>query len=89
MFSYHEIRKTIYYYVLCFNFSIETKIKTLFLIQYFNLTKKTKRNATLGTRLISTNTDEKMKNLVGEVYKLKEQEYQQYLLQGKCLISKY
>ena len=37
-------------HVLCFNFSIETKIKTLFLILYFNLSKK--RNDTLGTRVV-------------------------------------
>ena len=32
---------------LCLNFSIETKIKTLFQILYF----KKKRNGTLGTRI--------------------------------------
>ena len=32
------------------NCSIETKIKTLFLIFYFNLSKK--RNGTLGTRIL-------------------------------------
>ena len=37
-------------HVLCFNFSIETKIKTLFLISYLNLSKK--RNGTLGTRIM-------------------------------------
>ena len=31
-----------YFDVFCLNFSIETKIKTLFLISYFNLSKKTK-----------------------------------------------
>ena len=56
--------------------------------------KKTKwhfRYTDYKAQLISTNTEKKkkMKNLVGEVYKLKEQAYQQYLLQGKCLISKY
>ena len=34
---------------LCLNFSIKTKIKTFFLISYFNLLKK--RNGTLGTRI--------------------------------------
>ena len=42
MFSYFENRKTTYFDVFCLNFSIETKIKTLFLISYFNLSKKTK-----------------------------------------------
>ena len=37
------------FYVLYLNFSIETKIKTLLLISYFNLSKK--RNGTLGTRI--------------------------------------
>ena len=41
-FSYFENRKTIYFDVFCLNFTIETKIKTLFLISYFNLSKKTK-----------------------------------------------
>ena len=41
MFSYFENRKTIKFYVLCLSFSIETKIKTLFLISYFNLSEKT------------------------------------------------
>ena len=45
MFSYFENRKTTYLDVFCINFSIETKIKTLFL----NLSKK--RNGTLGTRI--------------------------------------
>ena len=52
MFGYFENRKTSYFYmfyVLCLNFSIEIKIKTLFLISYYNLSKK--RNGTLGTRL--------------------------------------
>ena len=39
-------------FVLCLNFSIETKIKTLFLTSYFNLSKK--RNDTLGTRIGDT-----------------------------------
>ena len=42
MFSYFENGKTAYFDVFCLNFSIETKIKTLFLISYFNLSKKTK-----------------------------------------------
>ena len=42
MFSYFENRKTTYFHVLCLNFRIETKIKTFFLISYFNLSKKTK-----------------------------------------------
>ena len=50
MFSYFENRKTTYFDVFCLNFSIETKIKTLFLISYFNLSKK--RNGTLGTRIV-------------------------------------
>ena len=37
-------------FMFCLNFSIETKIKTLFLISYFNLSKK--RNDTLGTRIL-------------------------------------
>ena len=36
---------------LCLNFSIETKIKTLFLISCFNLSKK--RNGTLGTGIVT------------------------------------
>ena len=50
MFSYFENRKTTYFDVFCLNFSIETKIKTLFLISYFNLSKK--RNGTLGTQIV-------------------------------------
>ena len=50
MFSYFENRKTTYFDVFCLNFSIETKIKTLFLISYFDLSKK--RNGTLGTRIV-------------------------------------
>ena len=46
MFSYFKNRKTTYFDVFCLNFSIETKIKTLFLISYFNLSKKNR----LGTR---------------------------------------
>ena len=41
MFSYFENRKTTYFDVFCLNYSIETKIKTLFLISYFDLSKKT------------------------------------------------
>ena len=41
MFSYFENQKTTYFDVFCLNFGIETKIKTLFLISYFNLSKKT------------------------------------------------
>ena len=50
MFSYFENRQTTYFDVFCLNFSIETKIKTLFLISYFNLSKK--QNGTLGTQII-------------------------------------
>ena len=43
MSGYHENRKTISFFALCLNFSIETKIKILFLISHFNLSKnKTK-----------------------------------------------
>ena len=49
MFSYFENWKTIYFDVFCLNFSIETKIKALFLISYFILSKK--QNGTLGTRI--------------------------------------
>ena len=42
MFSYFKNRKTTYFDVFCLNFSIETKIKTIFQISYFNLSKKTK-----------------------------------------------
>ena len=49
MFSYFENRETTCFDVFCLNFSVETKIKTLFLIPYFNLSKK--RNGTLGTRI--------------------------------------
>ena len=51
MFSYFENRKTTLFYVLCLNLSIEKKIKTLFLISHFNLSKK--RNGTLGTWILS------------------------------------
>ena len=40
MFRYFKNRKTIYFDVFCLNFSIETKIKTIFQISYFNLSKK-------------------------------------------------
>ena len=43
MFRYFENRKTTYFDVFCLNFSIETKIKTLFLISYFNLSKTKKK----------------------------------------------
>ena len=42
MFSYFKNLKTNYFDVFCLNFSIETKIKSLFQISYFNLSKKTK-----------------------------------------------
>ena len=42
MFSYFKNRKTTYFDVFCLNFSIETKIKTLFLISCFNLSEKAK-----------------------------------------------
>ena len=38
--------------LLCLNFGIETKIKTLFLILYFNLSKK--QNGSLGVRTVDT-----------------------------------
>ena len=50
MFSYAENPKTTYFDVSCLNFSMKTKIKTLFLISYFNLSKE--RNDTLGTRIL-------------------------------------
>ena len=59
MFSYFENRKTTYFDVFCLKFSIETKIKSLFLILYFNLSKK--RNGTLGTRI--GNTSNKLKEI--------------------------
>ena len=51
MSSFFEYRKTTYFDVSCLNFSIETKIKTLFLILYFSLSKK--RNGTLGTQIMN------------------------------------
>ena len=39
MFSYFENQKATYFDVFCLNFSIEKKIKTLFLISYFNLSE--------------------------------------------------
>ena len=39
MFSYFKNLKTTYFDVFCLNFSIETKIKTIFQISYFNLSK--------------------------------------------------
>ena len=41
MSGYFENRETISFYILRLNFSIETKIKTSFLISHFNLSKKT------------------------------------------------
>ena len=49
MFSYFENRKTTYFDVFRLNFIIETKLKTIFQISYFNLSKK--RNDALGTRI--------------------------------------
>ena len=49
---YHKIKQRTPPYVLCLNFSIKTKTKTLFLISYFNLSKK-RRNGTLVTRIAS------------------------------------
>ena len=40
MFSYFKNQKTTYFDVFYVNFSIETKIKTIFQISYFNLSKK-------------------------------------------------
>ena len=40
MLSYFKNRKTTYFDVFCLNFSIETKIKTIFQISYFNLSKE-------------------------------------------------
>ena len=42
MFSYFKSQKTTYFDVFCLNFSIETKIKTIFQTSYFNLSKKAK-----------------------------------------------
>ena len=50
MFSYAENPKTTYFDVSCLNFSMKTKIKTLFLISYFSLSKE--RNDTLGKRIL-------------------------------------
>ena len=50
MFSYYEKWKSIQFVILCLNFSIEAKTKTLFLIWWFNLSKKW--NDTLGTRIL-------------------------------------
>ena len=46
--SLPDTSQTTYFDVFCLNFSIETKMKTLFLISYFNLSKK--RNVNLGTQ---------------------------------------
>ena len=51
MVSYFKNRKTTYFDVFCLNFSIETKIKTIFQIFYSNLSKR-KRNGALGTRIV-------------------------------------
>ena len=56
MFSYFENRKTTHFDVFCLNFSIETKIKALFLISYFNLSEK--QNGTLGTRIHLSQTSD-------------------------------
>ena len=40
MFSYFENLKTIKVYILCLNFSMKTKIKTLFLISHVTLSKQ-------------------------------------------------
>ena len=48
-----KIEKPFSCFVSCINFSLETKIKTLFLISYFNLSQK--RNGTLGTRTERSN----------------------------------
>ena len=40
MFSYFKNRKITYFDVFCLKFSIETKIKTIFQISYFNFSKK-------------------------------------------------
>ena len=57
MFSYFKNRKTTYFDVFCLNFSIETKIKSLFQISYLNLSKK--RNGTLGAGIVSIQFDGK------------------------------
>ena len=43
MFSHFENRKTTYFDVFCLNFSKETRINILFLISYFNLSKKKRK----------------------------------------------
>ena len=40
MFRYFENRKSTYFHVFCLNFSIKTKIKTIFQISYLNLSQK-------------------------------------------------
>ena len=50
MFNYFKNRKTTYFDAFCLNFSMETKIKILFLISHLDLSKK--RNGTLGTRIM-------------------------------------
>ena len=50
MFIYFKNRKIISFYDLCLNLSIETKVKTLFIISSFNLSKKW--NDTLGIRIV-------------------------------------
>ena len=40
MFSYFKNRKTTYFDVFCLKFCIETKIKTIFQISYFNFSKR-------------------------------------------------
>ena len=42
MLSYFKNRKTTYFDASCLNFSIEARIKALFLISYFDLSKKPK-----------------------------------------------
>ena len=41
MFSYFKNRQTTYFDVFCLNFSVETKIKILFLISYFKYYNET------------------------------------------------
>ena len=52
MSSYFKNQKTILFYFLCLNFSIENL--KLFLILYFSLSKK-KQNGTLDTRIVHDN----------------------------------
>ena len=59
MFSYSEYRKTTYFDVFCLNFSTETKIKTLFLISYFNLSTKKKNKMALCVHGLTTLKGEK------------------------------